>query len=110
GAVGGSISIWSIGEQFSDSYQNKDGTSANALDMNDAEENSGNAGTEAGGQAEGAVINTADMLGEYDADANANTANSRVSAGLSGAGARLTTDGPSKTKIAAKLAEGVDAE
>src|SRR5262249_13384891 len=83
-----SVSVWSIGEQFTDSYQDSEGNSSNALTGDGGATADGEAGSQAdkGG---GAVT---DQLGSYDADANPNTANSRVSSELGGAAGRVSVD------------------
>src|SRR5262249_1629042 len=75
--LGASVSVWSLGEDFSDSYEDKSGGSGNAL-----QGDSGDATSDAGGQADSGVSGLGTEMNGFDSDANSNTANSRVASNL----------------------------
>ncbi|MDN3720474.1 hypothetical protein QW131_17585 [Roseibium salinum] len=103
--LGASVSVWSIGENFSDGYDDKSGGSGNAL-----QGDSGDASTEAGNQADDGVSGLGSELGGFESDANANTANSRLASKLGDASNRLSTDSLSGADLSLMLSASVPAE
>ncbi|WP_292015755.1 hypothetical protein, partial [Mesorhizobium sp.] len=73
------VSVWSVGEEFSDSYQDNQGGSGNAT-KDDGSPKTAN--DEAGGQADDGVEGVTGELSRFGSSANSNTADSRVKAGV----------------------------
>ncbi|WP_164773391.1 LEPR-XLL domain-containing protein, partial [Mesorhizobium sp. M7A.F.Ca.CA.004.01.1.1] len=104
--LGASVSVWSIGEAFTDSYQDNQGGSGNATKDDGS---SKTANDEAGEQADGGVAGITGELGRFGSGANSNTADSRVKAGVEGArdkvGANALTSGALTNKLTAAVTD-----
>ncbi|OWK21151.1 hypothetical protein AJ88_20845 [Mesorhizobium amorphae CCBAU 01583] len=106
GGLGASVSVWSVGEEFSDSYQDNQGGSGNATKDDGS---SKTANDEAGEQADDGVEGVTGELSRFGGGANNNTADSRVKAGVEGArdkvGANALTSGALTNKLTAAVTD-----
>jgi len=100
--LGASVSVWSVGEDFSSTYEDSenDGDS----DSDDAlAGDSGDATSDAGTQAEDGVSGLSTELNAFDSDANSNTANSRVASTMGSATGSLNSKALTGAQLSDRL-------
>jgi hypothetical protein len=86
--LGASVSVWSIGDKFSDSYEDSEANSGNALKGSGGSD----ASTHAGSQSADGTSTVANMLSgddSYEADGDPNSASSRVAGNLAATKTKL---------------------